>query len=83
MISFPAIEIKSCEEEREDVLMSPRINEETNDILQITVYNQEWLTIDHQEINLPTTIQIWPFHTLTILLLEKKSGNRERCRKLS
>ena len=41
MISFQAIEIKSCEEEREDVLMSPRINEETNDILQITVYNQE------------------------------------------
>ena len=27
------------------------------EILLITVYNQEWLTIDHQEINLPLNIK--------------------------
>jgi hypothetical protein len=33
------------------------INLKKREILLITVYNQEWLTIDHQEINLPLNIK--------------------------
>ena len=51
------------------------------EILQITVYNQEWLTIDHQGTNLPRSIQDSMDNSSIFFLLEKKKMKEERTMK--